>query len=83
NLISMGVQLLLIIVGFLVVRRLLKNSTVIPAAEHEEEEVKEIPAATLEDMRRQEVAAEISQLSMDDPEAVAALLRSWMTAEEE
>ncbi len=83
NMISMGVQLLMIIIGFLGIRKLLRNSTIIPGDEKPEEEAREIPAATLEDMRRQEVSSEISQLSMDDPEAVAALLRSWMSADED
>lgn len=63
--------------------RAFKKSIIYPSEEKVEQEVKEIPEATLEDMRRQEVAAEISQLSLDDPEAVAALLRSWMTEDEE
>lgn len=83
NLVSMGIQLFLILVGLFAISRLLRNSIIIPGTEEDEEEVREIPAATLEDMRRQEVAAEISQLSMDDPEAVAALLRSWMTVDED
>ncbi len=76
-------QVLAILIGFLLIRRFLKNAIIVPGDEEEEEEVKEIPAATLEDMRRQEVSAEISQLSMDDPEAVAALLRSWMMTDED
>lgn len=68
---------------FLLLRSALKKSIIHPSEERKEEEVREIPEATLEDMRRQEVAAEIAQLSLDDPEAVAALLRSWMSQEEE
>jgi len=84
NMVSMGLQLLLILIGLFAISRLLRNSIIIPGAEEEvEEEVREVPAATLEDMRRQEVAAEIAQLSMDDPQAVAALLRSWMVIEED
>lgn len=79
---SLGL-LLAIIVAFFILRSLMKKAVVFPQDEKPEEKVREIPAATLEDMRRQEVAAEISQLSMEDPEAVAALLRSWMSQEED
>jgi flagellar M-ring protein FliF len=75
--------LLAILVAFVILRSVLKSATVVPSLVEEEEEVREIPEATLEDMRRQEVASEITQLSMDDPEAVAALLRSWMSTEED
>ena len=73
----------LIIVSFFILRSMFKKSVIWPQDEKPEEKVKEIPAATLEDMRRQEVAAEISQLSMEDPEAIAALLRSWMSEDED
>lgn len=80
---TLAIQFVLILIGFFFIRYFLKNSIIVPGDEEVVEEVKEIPAATLEDMRRQEVSAEIAQLSMDDPEAVAALLRSWMMTEEE
>lgn len=73
----------LILLGFLAVKRAFKNSIIHPSDEKKEEVVREIPEATKEDMRRQEVAAEIAQLSLNDPEAVAALLRSWMSEDEE
>lgn len=75
--------LVLIAFAFLTMKRLLNKSIIHPSDEKKEEEVREIPEATLEDMRRQEVAAEIAQLSLDDPDAVAALLRSWMSEEED
>ena len=58
----------------------MKRALVLPAAE--EEEVVEIPEATKEDMRRMEVASEVDRLSQNEPENVAALLRSWMGEEE-
>ncbi len=73
----------LIVIAFFILRSMFKKSVIWPQDERPEEKVKEIPAATLEDMRRQEVAAEISQLSMEDPEAIAALLRSWMSEDED
>lgn len=73
----------MIVIALFIVRSMLKKAIIWPQDEKPEEKVKEIPAATLEDMRRQEVAAEISQLSLEDPEAIAALLRSWMSMDED
>lgn len=80
---SAAALLAAIIIALFIVRSMLKKAIIWPQDEKPEEKVKEIPAATLEDMRRQEVAAEISQLSMEDPEAIAALLRSWMSEDED
>lgn len=71
------------VVAFFFIRSMLKKAIIWPQDEKPEEKVKDIPEATLEDMRRQEVAAEIAQLSMEDPAAVAALLRSWMSQDED
>jgi flagellar M-ring protein FliF len=76
-------QGIFILMGFLLVRYFLNRAIVVQTDEVEEEEVAEIPAATREDMRRQEVANEIAQLAQQEPEMVAALLRSWMSEEEE
>jgi len=66
------------------VRRFLRRAIVRPEEEiEEEEEVKEIPEATREDLRRQEVAAAVRNLAMEEPEMVAALMRSWLAEEEE
>lgn len=81
--INVGILIAGLLLTLFLLRRALKNSIIYPSDEKVEERVKDIPEATLEDMRRQEVAAEISQLSLDDPEAVAALLRSWMSEDEE
>lgn len=62
--------------------RLLKAIRVPVEEEEEVEEVAEIPLASPEDLRRQEVAAEVERLAMEDPESVAALLRSWMAEED-
>jgi flagellar M-ring protein FliF len=75
--------LAVIVIAWLILRSMLKKAIIWPHDEKPEEKVKEIPAATLEDMRRQEVAAEIAQLSMEDPESIAALLRSWMSQDED
>jgi len=78
-----GVLVVVLLVLVFLLRSVFKKLVIQPAEEKKEEEVREIPEATLEDMRRQEVAAEIAQLSLDDPEAVAALLRSWMSQNED
>lgn len=72
-----------VILALFLVSRALKKSIIHPSEDQVEETVKDIPEATMEDMRRQEVATEISRLSQEDPEAVAALLRSWMSESEE
>lgn len=77
-----GGQVLLIIVGFFLVRRMLRRA-IQPPPEEEPEEMVEIPEATREDLRRQEVSQEITHLAGRDPDAVAALLRSWMTEDED
>lgn len=78
-----GVLVVVALVAFFLLRKTFNKLVIHPSEEKKEEEVREIPEATLEDMRRQEVAAEISQLSLDDPESVAALLRSWMSQSED
>ena len=69
----------LIIGGFILVRHFLRRAMVLPP--EEEEEIIEIPEATMEDLRRQEVAAEVERMSQESPDVVAALLRSWLTEE--
>ncbi len=76
-------QIGLIILGFFFVRMFLRRAIAVPAALEAEEDVADIPEATREDMRRQEVANEIAQLAIDEPETIAMLLRSWMSEEED
>ena len=77
-------QVLAILLGFFVFRMVLRRAIVAPEIEIEEEaEVVELPEATREDLRRGEVAAEVVRLSKEDPEVVAALLRTWMSEEKE
>jgi flagellar biosynthesis/type III secretory pathway M-ring protein FliF/YscJ len=71
---------LAIVAGFLLVRWFLRRAMVLPP--EEEEEVVEIPAATAEDLRRREVATEVERMSHEEPEVVAALLRSWLSEKE-
>ena len=77
-------QIVLIILGFFLVRIFLTRAIEKPApVVEEEEEVIEIPEATREDMRREEVSREIRELAAQQPEVVAALLRTWMSEEED
>jgi flagellar M-ring protein FliF len=70
----------LVLLAFLVIRFLMRRALVLPPAE--EEEVVEIPEASPAERRRQEIAAEVERLSQQEPETVAALLRTWMGQEE-
>ena len=75
-------KLLLVVFCFLLVRRFFQRAVTVSVKEEEEAAAK-IPHATLEDMRRQEVAQEVEHMAMDEPETVAALLRSWMAEDED
>jgi flagellar biosynthesis/type III secretory pathway M-ring protein FliF/YscJ len=70
----------LVLLAFLVIRTLMRRLVVLPPAE--DEEVVEIPEASPAERRRQEIAAEVERLSQQEPETVAALLRTWMSQEE-
>jgi len=68
----------LVALMLMVVRFLMRRALVIPA---EEEEVIEIPEASPAERRQQEIAAEVERLSQQEPQTVAALLRTWMNEE--
>ncbi len=67
----------LVLFFFLLIRFLMRRALVIPTAE--EEEVIEIPEASPSERRAQEIAAEVERLSQQEPDTVAALLRTWMS----
>jgi len=67
----------LVVLFFFVIRFLMRRALVIPTAE--EEEVIEIPEASPTERRAQEIAAEVERLSQQEPDTVAALLRTWMS----
>lgn len=69
-----------VVIAFILIRVFMSRALSVPTIE--EEEVVEIPEATKEDMRRMEIASEVERLSREEPEAVAALLRSWMSEED-
>ncbi|GMV93213.1 MAG: hypothetical protein AMXMBFR82_29910 [Candidatus Hydrogenedentota bacterium] len=73
---------ILIIVAFFVVRYLVMRAAV--SQDQVKEEVHlEIQRATPEERRRQEIAQEVERVSQDQPEAVASLLRTWLSETEE
>ncbi len=79
----MAVQIALIFVGFFVVRRLLSRVIQEPEEIVEEEEIIEMPEATREELRRQDIEREIERLSQEQPDVVVALLRSWFAEDED
>ena len=77
-------EILLIIGAFMLVRRALARAVYVAKPVEEEEEAPvELPEATREDLRRQEVEQEIIRLSQEQPDVVAALIRNWLAEEEE
>jgi len=78
------VKLLLVIFGFFLVRSFLRRAIVSPVEQAIEERFAGLskPAASPEDVRREEIAAEVVRLSEQEPQSVAALIRSWLAEEE-
>lgn len=75
-------KIALIVALFWMVRRLLRRAIITPI-EEEPERVRERAEASPEDLRREEIAQEVSRMSQDNPEAVAALLRAWISQDQE
>ena len=75
-----AVQILLIIMAFFALRVLIRRAMVLPTAEVEE--VIEMPSMSAEEQHRQDVAAEVERLSQEEPETVAALLRTWIAEDD-
>ncbi len=76
-------QIFLILLAFIILRRLLQRAIVSPTVEEVEEEVYELSPEEQEALRRNRISQELSTLSTQDPAMVAALLRSWLVGEEE
>ncbi len=72
----------LVIVLFFILRRLLMRAAVRQDLVKEDLDL-EIQRATPEERRRQEIAQEVERVSEDQPEAVASLLRTWLSESEE
>jgi flagellar M-ring protein FliF len=78
-----AIQLILVIAGLLVVRRFLLRALAPPDV-LEEEVIEEPPAEPgPEEQRRRRIAEEVEGMSQKEPEAVASLLRAWMSDHEE
>ncbi|MFP4172785.1 MAG: flagellar basal-body MS-ring/collar protein FliF [Candidatus Hydrogenedentota bacterium] len=74
--------LVIIVIGFFVVRRLLRRASV-SHEEESEQAAAEGPTLSTEEQRRRQMAADVEQASQQNPEAVAALLRTWISESEE
>ncbi len=77
--VQLGGQLLLMLLAFFVVRSFMRGAMRPP--EEEDEELEEVEQVDEEAERRKRVVEEVERLSRDEPEAVASLLRTWMTEE--
>ncbi len=75
-----GLQFAAMVIALLLIRVLMRRAMVMPA--EEEEELVELPEISSAEMRRQEIVTEVERLSMEEPEMVAALLRSWIAEED-
>lgn len=75
-----GLQFAAMVIALLLIRFLMRRAMVMPA--EEEEELVELPEVSAAELRRQEIASEVERLSMEEPEMVAALLRSWIAEED-
>ncbi|NUM53927.1 MAG: flagellar M-ring protein FliF [Candidatus Hydrogenedentes bacterium] len=67
---------------FFVVRFLALRATVRKAQMDDSVEI-ELPKASPEELRKREIATEVERVSQEQPEAVASLLRTWLSETEE
>lgn len=74
-------KMLLVLLALLAVRHFLKRAMV-PMPAVAEDRV-EMPAVTPEEVRKRQVAAEVERMSRESPEAMAAILRTWMSEAED
>ena len=77
-------QVVLILLGFLLIRMFLRRAIEVP--DMEEEEIlpsSQEPKVTKEELRRQQVNEEIERLSLEEPELITALIRSWLAEDED
>ena len=81
-------KVLLVLIGFLLVRRFLRRAMVMPVGGATPESPIEEPinlgdmGPNQEDRRRQEIASEVARLSEQEPDSVAAVIRSWLSQED-
>lgn len=74
-------KLLLVLLGILAVLRFFRRALVTVEVPETAEAPR--PTAPPEEVRKRQIASELERVSQDNPETVAALLRSWMTEAEE
>lgn len=77
-----GMQILMILGAFYLLRLFLRRAIAAPEAMVEEDRDIPITPEIMESLRRQRVSEDISRLANEDPALVAALIRSWMMEEE-
>ena len=75
-------KLVLVVILFFVLRYFLLRAAVSQDKLKEEVHL-EIQRASPEERRRKEIAQEVERVSQDQPEAVASLLRTWLSESEE
>lgn len=68
-------RILIALVVFMLVRKVFKGVIQEDLSERQEA----LDLTTPKDVRQQEIAAEVTKISQEEPEAVAALLRTWLT----
>ncbi len=78
-----ALKVLLVAGLFLYIRRLLFKLITPPVVEVEEEKPIEISGPSQEEMRKRAIAEEVENLSQQQPEIVASLLRAWMSESED
>ncbi|MFP4502065.1 MAG: flagellar basal-body MS-ring/collar protein FliF [Candidatus Hydrogenedentota bacterium] len=77
-------QVVLILLGFGLLRLFLRRAVEAPEEEGEESpEAPEESAVSAAETRRQQINEEVSRLSQEQPELVTTLLRSWLAEDEE
>jgi len=74
-------KIAMILLAFILARRFLRRAVVVPVGE-EEGRSYERAQATPEDVRREQINEEVARMSQENPDAVAALLRTWLAEEE-
>lgn len=72
-----GVLLLFFLVRFLAIRATVRKDRM------DEDISIELPQASPEELRKREIATEVERVSQEQPEAVASLLRTWLSETEE
>lgn len=75
-------KIALIVLVFVVGRRFLRRAIIV-SPEEEEGRAYERAQATPEDVRREQINEEVARMSQENPDSVAALLRTWLAEEED